>query len=80
MKVTVIGKETVRGTSKKTGQQLNATMVYCTYKRARAEGEACDKLWVDSNLCAGADIFIGGVYDLDRDERGYLVAFEPYAV
>lgn len=80
MKVTVIGKEVLNGTSKKTGQPFNATMVHCTFKKARCEGLACDKIWVDSSLCDEKAIFLEGIYDVDRDERGYLTAFEPYAV
>lgn len=76
MKVTVIGKEVMSGTSKKTGQPYEATIAHVQYKKARVEGYAVEGVWVDSTLCQPYDIEVGASYDLDRDGRGFIISFE----
>lgn len=75
MKVTVVGKEYMSGESKKTGKPYSATMVHVTYPKARCEGECVESIWVDESLLPENKIQIGSQYDVDRDARGYLLAF-----
>ena len=42
MKVKVIGKTNLSGTSKKTGKDYNINMVYVTHKANGVEGESCE--------------------------------------
>lgn len=76
MKVTVIGKEMMSGTSKKTGQPYEATIAHVQYKKSKCEGFAVDNVWIDSSLCPAYDIEVGSNYDLDRDGRGFIISFE----
>lgn len=75
MKVVVIGKERMQGTSKKSGNQYDATSVHVRHAKARTEGEAVMSIWVDTNLMSYSEIGIGQAYDADFDNRGFLVGF-----
>lgn len=77
MKVKIIGKTNLSGTSKKTGKDYNINMVYVTHKANGVEGESCEEIALQANSYPFRDIIIGKVYDVDRDSRGYVVAFEP---
>ena len=76
MKVTVMGKEYVSGTSKRTGKDFAANVVYVTHKKNGVEGVAVDSVWLDPATYPLFDIQVGKVYDLDRDGRGFIVGFE----
>ena len=77
MKVRVVGKESVSGTSKKTGKAFAATIVHLSFKKARCEGSAVESVWLDPADCPVADIVVGKDYNLDRDSRGYVIGFDP---
>lgn len=77
MKVTVIGKEHVSGTSKKTGKPFSATVVHTSYKRNRVDGLAVEAVWLDDVTYPVESVKVGSVYDLDRDSRGFVCGFEP---
>ena len=47
MKVNVIGKEYVKGHSKKTGNDFEANVVHVTYKQDGVEGQTCESVWLD---------------------------------
>lgn len=76
MKVTVVGKEEMKGTSKKTGNPYDGSLVHITFKKARCAGFAVESLFVDSSLARFNNIEVSKEYDLDRDGRGYILAFE----
>lgn len=75
MKVLVMGKEKLKGTSKKTGQPFDATLVHVTYVKKGCEGKACDSIFVSSDICDFSDIIVDGIYHADYDSRGYMVGF-----
>lgn len=76
MKMKVIGKEQMRGTSKKTGKAYDASNVHVEYKSPRVAGMAVERLWVDASLVWYDEIVVGGTYDVERDSNGYLLCFE----
>lgn len=76
MKVTVLGKEFVSGTSKKTGREYASTVVHVAFKKNRVEGQAVESVWLDSVSYPPAEIQVGKVYDIDRDNRGFVIGFE----
>ena len=49
MKVKVIGKTNLSGTSKKTGKDYNINMVYVTHKANGVEGESCEEIALQAN-------------------------------
>lgn len=75
MKVLVQGKEKLKGTSKKTGQPFDATLVHVSYDKKGCEGVACDSIFVSTDICDFSDIIVGEVYHADYDSRGYMVGF-----
>lgn len=75
MKVTVIGKEKMKGVSRKTDRPFDGSIVHMTFRKAGCEGIACDSTYIDANLRYFEEINVGKVYDLDRDGRGYIVDF-----
>ena len=77
MKVCVIGKEHAEGTSKKTGNPFSNTVVHVSYKRNRVEGQAVEAIWLDAKTYPLDSIQVGKTYDVDRDNRGYVIDFEP---
>ena len=79
MKVTVVGKEYVCGTSKKTGQPFESVLAHVTYLKMGVQGVAVESIWLDPITCPLASVVIDGVYNVDRDNRGRLLAFEPAA-
>ena len=76
MKVMVLGKEHMSGTSKKTGKAYDANVVHVSYKRSGVEGQTVESVWLDPSFIALAHIDIGKEYNLDRDGRGYVVGFD----
>lgn len=76
MKVTVIGKEYVSGTSKKTGKPFAANVVHISHKKNGVEGMAVDSVWLDPASYPLPDIQVNKVYDIDRDGRGFICGFE----
>ena len=73
MKVCVIGKEHAEGTSKKTGNPFSNTVVH---KKNRVEGQAVEAIWLDAKTFPLDAIQVGKTYDVDRDNRGYVIDFE----
>lgn len=76
MKVNVIGKEFVSGTSRKTQKDFAANVVHVSYKKNGVEGNAVDSIWLDPTSYPLAGIQVGKMYDLDRDGRGFVCGFE----
>lgn len=76
MKVRVVGKEKMEGTSKKTGNPYNGSLVHIAFAKPRCEGNGVESLFVDNSLAKYENIRVDKLYDLDRDGRGYILAFE----
>lgn len=76
MKVVVLGKEHASGTSKKTGNPFDNTVVHVSFKKNRCEGQGVDSIWLDAKAYPVESIQIGKSYDVDRDSRGYVVGFD----
>lgn len=76
MKVLVLGKEHVSGTSKKTCKAFDANVVHIAYKKSGVEGQMVESVWLDPSFIALAHIDVGKTYDLDRDGRGFVCGFE----
>ena len=77
MKVTVVGKRHLSGTSRKTGNPFNNSVVYVTCPQSGVDDLTVDSLWLDANQYPIDTIKIGSTYDVDRDARGYIVGFAP---
>lgn len=76
MKVTIVGKEHVSGTGRKSGKAFDNTIAHVTYKKNGVEGQNVESIWLDAKTYPASDIQIGKVYNVDRDSRGYVCAFE----
>ena len=77
MKVMVVGKESASGTSKKTGKAFAATIAHISFKKAKCEGSAVESVWLDPVEHPMETVIVGKTYNLDRDNRGYVIGFEP---
>ena len=77
MKIKVIGKAHFEGTSKKSGNTYNFNQVHYIGKSRGVEGDAALTLSLDPVAYPMASIKIGGMYDVDFDQRGYVVNFSP---
>lgn len=77
MKVTVIGKEFVSGTSKKSGKDFAANVVHIAHNKNGVTGQAVDTVWLDPVQYPLDSIAVGKVYEVDRDNRGFLIDFTP---
>lgn len=76
MKVKAIGKEYNSGNRKSDGGFYENTIVHVTSKRRGVEGTAVEKVYLDPREYPLASIYIGSNYNLDRDYRGNVEAFE----
>ena len=76
MKVSVVGKEFVSGTSKRTGKDFASNVAYVTHKKNGVNGLAVYSIWLDPVQYPLDSIQIGKVYDVDRDQRGFLISFD----
>lgn len=77
MKIKVIGKAHMEGTSKRTGNNYNFNQIHYIGKSRGVEGDAALTCNLDPAFVAFGDIIIGSTYNLEFDGRGYPVAFEP---
>lgn len=71
MKVTVIGKSHLSGTSKKTGKPYDSTIVHVFYKKNGVDGLAAEAIWLDETYSL-ATVEVGWVCDVDRNSLDYL--------
>ncbi|MBQ2061404.1 MAG: hypothetical protein II458_01890 [Oscillospiraceae bacterium] len=77
MKVMVVGKEYVSGTSKRTGKAFESNVAYVTHKKNGVTGVAVDSVWLDPEQHPLGSIQVGKEYSIDRDNRGFLLSFDP---
>lgn len=77
MIIKVIGKSHREGVSKKTGNPYNMNTIFFNAKARGVEGLASKEAIIDPAFCGYEAIQVGGSYNLEFDERGYVMAFEP---
>ena len=77
MKIKVIGKSHLQGTSKKTQRPYDFIQVHYNGKAFGVEGVAALTLSLDPKDHPYDDIAIGGEYNVEFDNRGYIVEFVP---
>lgn len=77
MKIKVIGKQHMEGTSKKTGQPYNFNAIHYNAPARGVDGLAAKTVNLDPALYPFADVVVGSEYNLDFDERGYCIFFAP---
>lgn len=75
MKITVLGKSHMEGTSKKTGKPYNLNQVHYLGKSRNVEGQAALTLFLDAIEYPYDSIKIGRTYDAEFDQYGYIVEF-----
>ncbi len=76
MKIKVIGKAHLEGTSKKTGKSYNFNQIHYNGPARGVEGLAAQTLALDPAQYPIASIFVGRTYEVEFDNRGYPVCFE----
>ena len=77
MKVVVIGKSHQDGTSKRTGNQYNFNTIYFNAPARGVDGLAAKNANIDGSFMRYEDIRVNSTYNLEFDERGFVLAFEP---
>ena len=77
MKIRVIGKSHLSGTSKKMGNIYDFIQVHYNGTARGVEGTAALTLNLDPNDYPYDSIALNAVYNVDFDQRGYPVDFTP---
>jgi len=77
MKIKVIGKAHREGVAKKTGNPYNFNQVHYTGPDRGVEGLASLILNLDPSVIPYADIKLNANYDVEFNNRGYVVSFTP---
>lgn len=77
MKITVIGKAHLQGVSKKTGNPYDFIQLHYNGKARGVIGTAALQVNLDPSLANFDEIIVGEDYNLDFDNRGYIVEFSP---
>ncbi len=77
MKIHVIGKSHLQGTSKRTGAPYDFIQLHYTGPARFVVGEAAMTLSMDPSMAQYDSIVVPGDYNVEFDNRGYLVGFAP---
>lgn len=77
MVVKVVGKEAIKGVSKRTGKAFDNTLAHVTYTTSSVEGVKTEVIWLPAAEYPLSNIAVGCDYDLDRDNRGFILNFSP---
>lgn len=77
MKIKVIGKAHLEGTSKKTGKPYNLNQLHYVGKAQGVEGDAAMTMPLDLTFCPYAAIIVGGEYDVEFGPHGRVMNFTP---
>ena len=77
MKIKIVGKAHLKGTSKKTGNPYDFNQVHYTGPARGVEGLSAQTLSLDPQAYPYDSITLGGEYIVEFDNRGYLVDFQP---
>ena len=73
MKVKVIKADVVSGTSQKTGEFYESTKVVVIF----GDGQTGYQGYVPSDVAQPGTIEKGAIYDMYRDDKGYILVFDP---
>jgi len=77
MKINVIGKAHLQGTSKKTGNPYNFIQLHYNGPARNVVGLAAMTLSLDPSMIPFDSIVVPGDYNVEFDNRGYPVEFAP---
>lgn len=77
MKIKVIGKAHLKGTSKKSGNDYDFIQVHYNAPAFGVEGLAAQTLSLDPRQYDYFDVIVGGEYNAEFGPRGFLVEFTP---
>lgn len=77
MRIKVIGKQHLQGTSKRTNNPYNFIQIHHVSPARGVEGLAARTFSLDPNLMLFDDIKVDAEYDVDFDQSGYVVSFLP---
>jgi len=77
MKIHVIGKAHLQGTSKKTGKPYDFIQIHYNGPARDVVGLGAMTLSLDPTMARYDAIMVPGDYNVEFDGRGYPVAFEP---
>lgn len=77
MRIKVYGKAHLEGVAKKTGNPYNFNQVHYLGKARGVEGLAAQTLALDPKDYPLGSIEVGREYDVEFDNRGYLVSMIP---
>lgn len=77
MKIKVLGKAHLEGTSKKTGKPYNFNQIHYVAPARGVTGYAACTQVLDPALYPIDKIKVDGTYDIQFDNRGYVVEFTP---
>lgn len=75
MKIKVVGKSHLQGTSKKTGSPYDFIQVHYLGKARGVLGDAAMTLSLDPSMAPFDSILVPGDYIVEFDQRGYPVEF-----
>lgn len=77
MKIRVIGKARLTGTSKRTGNPYDFIQIHYNGYARGVDGEAAMTLSLDPSQVHYGSIVVPGDYNVEFDQRGYPVVFQP---
>lgn len=77
MKITVIGKAHMQGTSKKTGNPYNFIQLHYNGPARNVVGLGAMTVNIDSSMARFDSILIPGDYLIEFDNKGFPVEFSP---
>lgn len=77
MKIRVVGKAHLEGTSKRTGNTYNFNQIHYLGRAPKVIGDAALTLSLDPAMYPYEKITIPGDYFVDFDGKGYVVDFGP---
>ena len=77
MRIKVYGKAHLEGIAKKTGNRYNFNQVHFLGKARGVEGLAAQTLALDPSYYPIDRIEVNREYDVEFDNRGYVVGFSP---
>ena len=77
MRIKVYGKAHLEGIAKKSGNPYNFNQVHYLGKACGVEGQAAQTLALDPFDYPIERIEVGREYDVEFDNRGYVVGFTP---
>lgn len=77
IKIKVIGKKRLQGTSKKTGNPYNFIQIHHISPARGVEGMAARTFSLAPNFMLFDDTWVNGEYDVEFNQGGYVISFLP---